>query len=75
MRIRCAIFTALFDGVLTGTSHDFARSGNVRGVGSLQCVGHERIDCFVTGKQFSRIERNKMFSHDGFSIDEQDVSL
>jgi hypothetical protein len=50
MRIRCAIFTALFDGVLPCTSHDFARSGNVRGVGGLQCFGHERIDRFVTGK-------------------------
>jgi hypothetical protein len=50
MHIRCAIFTALFDGVLTRTPHDFARSGNVRWIGGLQCVGHERIDCFVTGK-------------------------
>jgi hypothetical protein len=50
MHIRCAIFTALFDGVLTGTSHDFARSGNVRWIGGLQCVGHERIDGFGAGE-------------------------
>jgi hypothetical protein len=50
MRIRCAIFTALLDGVLTCTPHDFARSGDVGWIGGLQCVGHECIDRFVTGK-------------------------